>query len=345
MDKRLTSIEVLKGLGIIYLIGLHEWVWFFLDLSTYQLRYEQMQGVFPLFGYFGLHVLGFEVPLLAGITYYLALNRKKLTFGMILKRALILIGLGYTVNFMCWGVPGLLSWDVLHFIGLSMIISYPLLRCLPENIRLFGPAMIGICALFYSSKFPLSGYAGSYAYEVIIGSPTGEHFWPFCPWYFVFSTGFLIGYVFEKKDARYLRALLILGVVFILSSFWTKAFLPVVTMELWGPPMFKPSPFYVLGIAGTSILMILGLEYLFKIKPGIKRTVEKSFVVLMGRSILWIYLLNTIVGYHTTFGMLSKYNPDFNQAVWIYLGVVMATLLAGYIIAFAVNQKRTVYYV
>ncbi|MGE0268794.1 MAG: hypothetical protein AB7S78_10115 [Candidatus Omnitrophota bacterium] len=345
MDKRFTSIEVLKGVGIIYLIGLHEWVWFFLDLSTHQLSYEQMQGVFPLFGYFGLHVLGFEVPLLAGITYYLALRRKKTSFVVVLKRSLILIGLGYIVNFMCWGASGVSAWDVLHFIGLSMIISYPCLRLFPRGINLLFPVLIGTIALFYSSKFPLSSFSGSYIYEFMIGSKAGEHFWPFCPWYFVFSTGFVVGHALEINKARYFKSLLILGIIFVVSSFWAKAFLPAVTMELWGVPMFKPSPFYVLGIVGTSILIILGLEFLFRSKPGVRLMVEKSFVVLMGRAILWIYLLNTIVGYHLTFGILKKYNPDFNQAIWAYLSVVMTTLLAGYIIAFAINQKRTVDYV
>ena len=344
MDKRFTSIEVLKGLGIIYLIGLHEWVWFFLDLPTLQLRYKQMDGIFPLFGYFGLHVFGFEIPLLAGITYFLVLQRKKISFLAVLQKALILISLGYTVNFLCWGVTGVPSWDVLHFIGISMIISYPFLRYLPPGVNLFGPLAIGIVALFYSSKFPLPELSGSYIYAFMVGSPSGEHFWPFCPWYFIFVVGFLVGYVFIKNRPGYFNSLLGLGVAFVISALWTRAYHPVVTTELWGRMMFKPSPFYILGIAGTSIVMIWILENLFRLKPGFKTMIEKSFIVLMGRSILWIYLLNTIVGYHMTFGILRNYNLNFNQAVWVYLGVVLATLLVGYIIAFAVNQKRTVNY-
>ncbi|MBZ0166188.1 MAG: hypothetical protein K8I00_05220, partial [Candidatus Omnitrophica bacterium] len=115
-SKRYTSIEFLKGLGIIYLIGLHEWVWMWLDLTRYEIRWPEIAKGFPYFGYFGLHVLGFEVPLLAGITFYIATSRKKSSYGIVAKRAIGLISLGYLINFLCWGVYGVGEWDVLHFI-------------------------------------------------------------------------------------------------------------------------------------------------------------------------------------------------------------------------------------
>lgn len=344
MTKRFLSIEVLKGLGIIYLIALHTWVWIYLDLSVLELRYPQMQTTFPLFGYFGLHVLGFQVPMLAGITFYLSTHFKKTPWMLVYQRALLLMAMGFGVNFLCWGTYGVLDWDVLQFLGLCMIASLPLLRWFPTGINVFVSVGIGVVCLLFSSQFPLEHLSDQYWYAILIGSPGGEHFWAFCPWYFIFSFGLLCGYVLSQKSIIYRKVLLVTGIIFFVSSLVTGKFHPVVTTALWGTDMFKPSAFYVLGIVGLTVIMMFLLEYAFKCNAKFKQIMQASFVVTLGRSILWVYLFNLVIGYHATRWVLKEYDPTMGQSVIAFLGLVGGTLVIGYLIAHGVGQAREVEY-
>lgn len=341
---RYTSIEVLKGLGIIYLIGLHEWVWMWLDLTRYELRWPEIIGPFPYFGYFGLHVFGFEVPLLAGVTFYIATTRKKSHPGTVVKRALLLMFLGYMINFLCWGVYGVEEWDVLHFIGLAMLITFPLIRWLPGLWGVAAANVLGCAALAFSHHYPWPQWDQQYWYAMVIGSPDGEHFWPLCPWLFVWTAGLAIGYALEAKDRRWFQALLPVGLVSAGVSIATGDYHPVVTTALWGGDMFKASPFYILGITGTSAVWIWGLESLFRARENVRRRCERSFVAGMGRAILWLFLLNTVGGYHATDWVLRRFEMTFPQALGAYLALVFGTLLIGYVIAHAIQQRRTIEY-
>ncbi|MBZ0167017.1 MAG: hypothetical protein K8I00_09435, partial [Candidatus Omnitrophica bacterium] len=134
------------------------------------------------------------------------------------------------------------------------------------------------------------------------------------------------------------------GLLFMMIAIVSGDYHPVVTTALWGGDMFKASPFYILGIVGTSMVFIWVLEKIFQARPQIQQRAERSVVVLLGRSILWIFLLNTIGGYHATQWVLKKDQLTFPQALMAYFGLVLATLVVGYVIAFVVNQKRTVTY-
>lgn len=344
-SKRYTSVELLKGLGIVYLIGLHEWVWMWLDLSRNVIRWPEMEGGFPYFGYFGLHVLGFQVPLLAGVTFYLATVRKQTPLKLFLRRVLILLTLGYMINYLCWGIYGVLDWDVLHFVSLCMLLTFPLIRYIPVGIGVLIASIGGICALVMSNQYPMAQFEGSYLYAIIVGSKGGEHFWPLCPWFFVWTMGLVVGYVLDSGRKRLRQALLLVGGIMLGLSLATKHFHPVVTTALWGGDMFKASPFYILGICGASALLIGFLEHVFQANESWRQLCEGSFVVKMGRAILWLFLLNTVGGYHVTHWVLANFTLSFSQALAVYLGIVATTLLMGYGIAFVIHHQRKVNYV
>ncbi|MCA9394099.1 MAG: DUF1624 domain-containing protein [Candidatus Omnitrophica bacterium] len=343
-SRRYTSIEFLKGLGIIYLIGLHEWVWMWLDLTRFEMRWPEMAGPFPCFGYFSLHVFGFEVPLLAGVTFYIATVRKNSGFGFVAKRALGLLSLGFLINYMCWGIYGIDEWDVLQFIALAMMMTFPLIRWLPRAVGVGMAFGMGCAALALSDRFPWQELSDQYWYAIVIGSQTGEHFWPLCPWLFVFTAGLLIGYVLETGNGRLFGALLPAGLALVAVSLATGDYHPVVTTALWGGDMFKASPFYILGITGTSMVWIWGLETLFRRSEQWRRLCERSFMVKMGRAILWLFLLNTIAGYHATHYVLFHFRMTFPQALAAYLGLVAGTLIIGYLIAYIIDRRRKVDY-
>jgi len=81
-------------LGIIYLICLHEAVWIFADLVNGGLRYIEEPTLAIHFGFFsGLHVLGFQVPLLAGKTFLIAFRIKKANVFNCAQKSNFFIGL------------------------------------------------------------------------------------------------------------------------------------------------------------------------------------------------------------------------------------------------------------
>ncbi len=119
------SLDVLKGLGIFYLIVLHQLVWFFTQADGYGLLFKEAYSLCYILGYkSGLHCLGFQVPMLAGITFYFTYNRKNISFSYVIKRALLLSFLGFMMNFLTWGMSYAFDWDVLQFIAVSMVFSY-----------------------------------------------------------------------------------------------------------------------------------------------------------------------------------------------------------------------------
>lgn len=343
-SRRYTSIELLKGLGIIYLIGLHEWVWMWLDLTRFEIRWPEMVGPFPYFGYFSLHVFGFEVPLLAGVTFYIATVRKKSGPGFVAKRALGLLSLGYMINYLCWGMHGVAEWDVLQFIALAMVMTYPFIRWLPRRAGVGAAFVLGCLALSLSNQYPWQELSDQYWYAMVIGTQTGEHYWPLCPWLFVFTAGLVIGYILESGSARLFTALLPAGLGMVIVSIVSGDYHPVVTTALWGGEMFKASPFYIIGIVGTSMVWIWGLETLFRSRERWRRVCERSFVVKMGRAILWLFLLNTIAGYHATHYVLSHFRMSFPQALAAYLGLVAGTLILGYVMAAVIDYRKKVDY-
>ncbi len=343
-SQRYVSIEFLKGLGIVYLIGLHEWVWIWLDLSRFELRWPQMTGAFPYFGYFGLHVFGFEVPLLAGVTFYIATTRKKSGLATVTKRALGLMSLGFLINYLCWGIYGVVEWDVLQFIALAMLVTYPLIRGLPGVTGVLASLMLGGVALLLSDQYPWRALSDQYWYAVVIGSPEGDHFWPLCPWLFVWTAGLLIGYILESGRRVLFQALLPVGLILAGISIATGDYHPVVTTALWGGTMFKASPFYILGIVGTSAVWIWALESLFRSRDGLRRACQRSIVVKMGRAILWLFLLNTIGGYHATRWVLATFEMSFLQALMAYLGLTIGSLIIGYVIAQVIDKRKKVTY-
>ncbi len=302
---RYQSLDIFKTLGIIYLVALHQMIWMFTFADGNSLRFDEAVSIIFPFGYYsGLHVLGFQVPLLAGITYYLSVQAKQLKFSDVVKRGCMLAASGYVMNFLAWGIGDIASWDVLQFIGLSMIVSYPFLK---HRWLLAKLSMLGLIALACSNIFPFSQWTSNYFYMIFLGDPEGNNYWPMCPWFFIFVVGILIGklYFVQRKDVKYFVTV---GLLFVLMSFLSGKFFAVVNLEqIWGAPLFKPSPFFVLGIAGFSLMTVPLLEsYLQRAKHASEK-LAFSPTIILGQNIYWVYILSTIIGYHATVSFIMHF--------------------------------------
>jgi len=126
-----------------------------------------------------------------------------------------------------------------------------------------GLSVLGILSLWalsLSHRFPFSEFSDQYWYVILIGDKLGNNYWPMCPWFFLFVIGIFTGkFYFEKKRSEYI--LYGLGIAFMVVSHLSGNFYAAVNWDqIWGLSIFKPSPYFVVGVAGFSLLAIPLLE-------------------------------------------------------------------------------------
>ncbi len=330
---RYESLDFLKALGIIYLIVLHHLIWVLLLGDYGTLRYEQGRSLGMAFGvHSGLHVLGFQLPLLAGMTFFMMLKTKDLGFKEIALRALILCLLGFMMNLFTWGPRHAFDWDVLPFIALSMLIAYPFLRFFPTGLATSILILIGMIALRFSSAFPF-GFQDYYLYYVIFGDPAGGHFWPLCPWFILFALGIFTGDVFCSQSRKMMIFLIIIGAVLLITSMTKGDFFPASREnQVWGPALFKPSPYFVLGIMGFSLSVLPLTHLIFEKWKSARDFLKRSGFLYFSYGILWIYLISTVVGYHLTVLVLNRLSLDYAGALVALTMLILFQLVVAFFI-------------
>jgi len=340
-SKRLVSIEFLKGIGIIYLILLHQIGWLFIEGDIGGLRYSQANSLIYAFCYrSGLHVLGFQIPLLAGLTFYFSYQQKKFSWFENIKRALLLYVLGCIMNALAWGPQFVFTWDVLQYFSVVLLFTYPLIRYLGEKKGPIAVLILGLLSLAFSNQFPFSHLKSHYVYNIIIGDWLGSHYWALCPWYVMFAVGIYIAHLF-KSHSKYLYTVVpAIGLICILLSLVTGNFFPQYsTADVWGTALFKPSAFFVIGILGFSLLVIPLAEKFLTTNEKLKNVISKSIIVAMGRAILWIYLATSIIGFNLTALVNIYWSFTFEEAVFLYFILLAFHFLIAYLICFVVNSK------
>jgi hypothetical protein len=340
---RFLSIDLFKTLGIVYLIILHEVVWFFTYGDGAGVRYDEFVGPGTVFGYkLGLHVFGFSIPLLAGITYYLSVQKKRLSFTQVAKRSIVLILLGYGMNVLAWGWGNFFDWDALQFLGLSFMICYPMVKN-PSKIKMGILYMAGIMALVMSRQFPSENMQDNYFWIIVLGDRLGESYWALCPWFFIFVTGiFIAKHYFEEKS--HWLIFLLLGGLMVSCSIFTQHFLPVLNQEnVWGVEVFKPSAFFVVGIAGFCIAAIPLVEHLLKIRHW-EQSLTKFPGLIMGRQTLAVYLFSTIFGFKITEFAAMSFDLTYRQAVVAFFIILIINITCSYLVAHMITniQKQKV---
>lgn len=332
--ERYLSIDIFKALGIIYLIFLHQTMWFFIFGDIGGLRYEE---ALPFISYFaktsGLHVLGLQLPLLAGMTFYLWVRTKKPSWVRLIQRAFILMGLGFLMNFLTWGLPIFFSWDVLPFVAVSMLMTFLFVQKGIYGLNFCILAVLGVGAFFCSDLFPFSFLENHYFYIILFGDPRGNHYWPLCPWISVFILGILMGKTFKENDIKKIKLLPWLGIIFMMMSFLSGHFYPESTIDqVWGSKLFKPSSFFVLGVMGFSLFSISLIEILLRRFSFLKELIARSGFIFYSYGILWVYLLTTIIGYHLTTNVILRFYPTFFEAKIFLIAVIFIHLIYSYFI-------------
>jgi uncharacterized membrane protein len=143
--------------------------------------------------YIGGSLFLFLVGLSLSISYSKA--KKELTEKQLklkyLKRGLWIFGFGLIITFVSWQFlgEGFIIFGVLHCIGLSIILAYPIIRF--EKLSLvFGIIFVAIGIFLKTQTFDFNwllwlGFVPKSFYTV--------DYFPLCPWFGVILIGFFIG--------------------------------------------------------------------------------------------------------------------------------------------------------
>ena len=141
--KRFWEIDTLRGIAIIMMITFHT----IFDLNYFgHYTFNLQSGFWFFFARLTASIFIFLVGLSLTISYGRAIKEYKTElalFGKYLKRGLKLFSLGLVISLVTWFLfrEGFIIFGILHFIGVSIILAYPLLK-LRCNYLILGIAII-----------------------------------------------------------------------------------------------------------------------------------------------------------------------------------------------------------
>ncbi|XXF79895.1 acyltransferase [Myxococcaceae bacterium GXIMD 01537] len=283
-------------------------------------RYWELRGLTaPLF----LLVSGWAVVAALGGRPRAAVE----TFGRRVRRALLLLFLGYFLKWPGWAAVKGMGWgetmqahvfafDALQCIGVSLLVGAVVLVLTPDAWSRAG-ALLALAVGVPMASAAL-WQAGEHLPEVLrqaVGSP-GSRF-PLFPWMGFFFAGALGAHVLRLLRPGWPQglALAVLGA----GLMWGMKLLPAD----WSPT----SPWLVAWRVGQGLLVLAVVNMLpTRLSRGLAP---------LGRMSLWLYVLHlpVVYGWANISGLSGRVGPvlSFGQA----LGVGVALLLACYVVALA----------
>ncbi|MFC1655420.1 heparan-alpha-glucosaminide N-acetyltransferase [Patescibacteria group bacterium] len=189
LNNRFWEIDFLRGIAIVSMVIFHA----AFDLNYFDVLEIGIHGGFwSIFGK-SVFVLFF---VLVGISLSLSYSRAKITnktnlFSKYLKRGLKVFFWGLIITLVTWIFmrQGFVLFGVLHFIGLSIILAYPLMKFSYANLFLGLVVIVG--------GLLLSAYSFSSPWLIWLGfKPEGFYsidYFPILPYFGIILIGIFIG--------------------------------------------------------------------------------------------------------------------------------------------------------
>ncbi len=187
---RFWEVDLLRGLAVVMMIVFH----LFYDLNYFGIyRVDISSGFWFYFPRItaGLFILLVGVSLALSYSRTEMQGRKDRIFIKLLKRGLWIFSLGMVVTVVTYLFveERFIVFGILHFIGVSIILSYPFLRLKALNLGL-GAAAIGLGLYLQGLSFP-------YPWLLWLGlAPDGFYtldYIPLFPWFGVVLLGIFLG--------------------------------------------------------------------------------------------------------------------------------------------------------
>lgn len=197
---RFWEIDALRGIAICMMIIYH----LFFDLNYFGVYSTDLYSL-PVLLF--LYPIGTVFLLLVGISLTLSYSRAKQTHTKAqlrikyLKRGSGIFGLGMLVTLVTWVYPhdGFIVFGVLHCIGISILLAYPLISSRALAF-LVGVLCIGIGVLLQNMvtvDFPWLLWIGFVPRQFY----TLDYF-PLLPWFGVVLIGIVLGNTLYQNDTR-----------------------------------------------------------------------------------------------------------------------------------------------
>jgi uncharacterized membrane protein len=340
-SKRWQALDIVKAIGVFCMVISHVVVWWYIP-SDYGA--EIVSDTFFLFIPY-LQVIGLFViiiPISAGAAFRFFIGNdlgnklrilKNKKTRAIFKKSIFLVILGFLMNFLAFGHNYVLDWDVLQFIGLSLILMTFMIRFLP--ISTFW--LVGAIVLFSAPilRSYLESWNLNYFIAVLISNYEGDSFWPFFPWFSFIVYGFLIADYFKKsrslnKIKRDSYIVATISILLLIAAFAkNQLFFQPLVENFWGPYIFQPPTLTVLS---HFSIFNLSLIFVSNVPASQKKFSRFSFFNTFSKGILWIYVLHISLGYHLV-NFTQKFISDSVIAMFFVIAIL---IIFSYFIGVAV---------
>jgi len=198
MEKRFWEIDFLRGIAVIMMIIFH----FLFDLVFFRgYNINVSSGLLLYFARMTAFIFIFLVGVSLTISYSRAIKKQKTNlFTKYLKRGAKIFSWGLAITLVTWLFfrEEFIIFGVLHFIGLSIILAYPLIKYKWQNLVL---GVFFIVAGFFLSKLTFNfswlmwlGFIPKYFCTL--------DYFPLLPWFGVVLIGLFFGNLLYKNNRR-----------------------------------------------------------------------------------------------------------------------------------------------
>jgi uncharacterized protein len=321
--------------AIIGMIQVHivEWLSGYYDYDTTLYQLSELIGSFPaaLFTF------------LVGMSFFISINRQEkngIDPGLIadrnLRRGMAIFFLGLLFAIFVWMPDEVFSWDILTFIGASLLILYPLRKLSPATIItkiLIIIAISPVVRIFtdYHSHWNEWGeYVPSFEMPGMLMGFFANGYFPLLPWLVFPLSGYLVGRAcFGDDRLRLPKALLPLGIGLLIASLVMIALSSALDLsgmiaEYISPFTFYPaSTSFILLAVGVNVVLFVIFFYFFDLKERKKE--DNLFLIFCNRYSR--YALTAYVVHHVLFlwGLIAYAAYTRELFRWQHYGYIMPT--------------------
>lgn len=310
--KRLHFIDAVRAFAILMMLQGH-----FIDELLQPVYRENTNFIFSTW----LYLRGLTAPTfftVSGLIFmYLMLkarlkqgDRVRIRKGISRGFVLIIIGYALRMDVLSWikgkFSPYILEVDVLHCIGLSIIITIGLYLLFRQKNNLLIISLFTISFLCFLMEPLYQNFSFNNVPNIIANyfSNTNGSVFTLLPWFGYFAFGAFIATCFNKfmhlNNFKLIAILFLLGVGYLCSS-WSASFF-VKLYELTNIELFHQNAYnnYLFSRFG-SVLFLLGIFY------GLERLLQCTILLKIGQKTLSIYIIHSILLYGSFTGIGLKH--------------------------------------
>ncbi len=340
--KRYNSIDILRALAIIGMIHVHvvEWLSSYYDSHTTLYQLGELTGSFPapLFTF------------LVGMSLFISIKRQEetgvepqLIADRNLRRGMGIFFFGLLFMIFVWMPEEVFAWDILTFIGASLLIVFPLRNLSSKRIIsliVFILAVSPVIRVYtdYHSHWDRWGeYIPAFDMPGVLMGFFANGYFPLFPWLVFPLGGYAVGRAcFGESELRLPKKLLPVGIILVAGSLgmmFLSSALAMGGIAAWyvSPFTFYPaSTSYVLLAMGINIVLFVVFYRLFDLREGVNE--NNPFLVFCRRYSR--YALTAYVVHHALFlWALIAYSYYLKELFrWQYYGYIMPTVYAQFVV-------------